>query len=277
MPDSSHALVPGQQRPWWIQMARQIGQAAHWLHRRSKETIEKIHPDLREQIKELPIIAMTQLAPRSMPELVLRESSKNTVILVHGYGGSRGNFLPMQSYFRLRGYTNTFSVGFHDTSRIETMADELKSALKSLVLRNQMSPNSIDIVGHSLGGIISRVMLEDPDLQPYIRNLVTLATPHSGSGLARYLDTPICRGLLPGSSLLSRLEAQRWNHKGMPKLTAFWTPKDCILIPAVSAKLDGVKNVCEPECTHLTFLLKPGVWDRIIDALEENQISQGEA
>ena len=269
MVNPTTALVAQPKNHWWTKLARQVAGAARWIHRQSKETVEKLHPDLRAQLKEIPLLAVTQLAPRSTPEFAVDAPQQPVIFFVHGYGGSRGNFLPMQSYFRLRGFSNTISIGFHDTSRIESMADELRSAIRSVILRNQLPVGSIDIVAHSLGGIISRVMLQDKDLQPYVRNLVTLATPHSGSGLARYLDTPICRGLMPNSSLLKELgEQKEWGSENMPKLTSFWTPKDCILIPADSAKLVGANNIREPECTHISFLLKPRVWDRIIQALE---------
>ena len=108
----------------------------------------------------------------------------------------------MQTYFRLQ-YRDTINIGF-DTSRIESMADELRSTLRSLILRNNIPVNGIDIVAHSLGGIISRVTLQTR-LQPYVRNLITLATP-TPVRTARYLDTPICRGLMPNSSLLQNLK-----------------------------------------------------------------------
>ncbi len=269
MTSPSTALVAQPRTRWWSQIAHRVLGAARWLRHHSQETVEKIHPDLRDQLKELPLLALTQLAPQSTPEFAISKPGQRIIVFVHGYGGSRGNFLPMQAYFRLRGYANTISIGFHDTSRIESMADELKSTLRSLILRNQLPTQSIEIVAHSLGGIISRVMLEDKDLRPYIHNLVTLATPHSGSGLARYLDTPICRGLLPGSNLLRELENQKgWGKQSMPALTAFWTPKDCILIPADSARLKGAKNIRDAECTHISFLLKPRVWDQIIHTIE---------
>ena len=270
MSSGSRALVPQKTNRWWLRFANRLVQAAHWVHHHSRQTVEKVHPDLREQLKELPLLALTQLAPQSTPELTLTQPARRVIVFVHGYGGSRGNFIPMQSYFRLRGYSNTISIGFHDTSRIESMADELRSTLRSLILINQIKPGAIDIIAHSLGGIITRVMLEDRDLRPYIGNLVTLATPHSGSALARYLDTPICRGLLPGSDLLKTLKKQKgWGTQTMPRLTSFWTPKDCILIPAESARLEGATNICAEDCTHVSFLLKPRAWDQIIQAIED--------
>ena len=263
------ALITKPQTRWWAKAAQSLVGAARWFHRQSRQTVEKLHPDLRDQLKELPLLAITQLAPKSTPDKVLNGQGKQIVIFVHGYGGSRGNFLPMQAYFRMRGYSETLSIGFHDTSRIESMADELRSTLRSLILRNDISAAGIDIVAHSLGGIISRVTLQDPELQPYVRNLITLATPHSGSGLARYLDTPICRGLMPNSSLLQELEQQKdWGLGQMPALTSFWTPKDCILIPADSAKLKDAHNICAEDCTHISFLLKPKIWDQIIHSME---------
>jgi triacylglycerol esterase/lipase EstA (alpha/beta hydrolase family) len=271
MQANSSALITKPHSPWWLRFASQVAKRALWFARQSREVVEKLHPDLREQLKELPLLAVTQLAPRATPELLLPMKTSRVTVFVHGYGGSRGNFMPMQSYFKLRGHTENISVGFGDTSSIECMADELKSTLHSLIIRNQLPQKSIDIVAHSLGGIISRVTLQDEELHPYVRTLVTLATPHAGSGLARYLDTPTCRGLRPGSELLQTLELQQgWGQNNTPKLVAFWTPKDCILIPADSARLDGAENICRPDCTHLSFLLRPSVWDDIIRVIEQS-------
>jgi len=275
MQSNSTALIEQPHSHWWLKLASNLSKGACWLGRQSRDLIHKLHPDLREQLAELPLIAVTQLAPKSTPELLLTQPTRRIVIFVHGYGGSRGNFIPMQTYFRMVGHHNTLSVGFDDTSSIECMADELRSTLRSLIIRNQLPPQSIDIVAHSLGGIISRVTLQDKDLHPYVRTLITLASPHAGSGLARYLDTPTCRGLRPGSELLKNLEEQKgWGQGNVPRLVAFWTPKDCILIPADSAQLEGAENICKPECTHLSFLLKPDVWHEIICAMEQPSETQ---
>lgn len=268
MISNSTALVPTSQPTWWARCAAPVFRKFRWAARQSRSLYLKLHPDLRQQLGELPYIAVTQLAPRTTPELLLPQGTKKVTVFVHGYGGSRGNFLPMQSYFRMMRQEPTLSVGFHDTSSIEAMADELRSLLHSLIIRHDLPEGSIDLVAHSLGGIISRVAIEDPTLAACVKTLVTLATPHKGSLLARYLDTPICRGLRPGSQLLTRLEQQSgWGQAGKPRLVSFWTPQDCILLPAESGELEGAENIFVPDCTHLTFLLKPSIWQLVLEEL----------
>ncbi len=46
------------------------------------------------------------------------------------------------------------------------------------------SPYNIDIVGHSMGGLVARYYIENLDKDHNVRKLITIGTPHWGSGLA---------------------------------------------------------------------------------------------
>jgi triacylglycerol esterase/lipase EstA (alpha/beta hydrolase family) len=188
------------------------------------------------------------------------------IIFVHGLAGHRGNFLPMQSYFSWMGRSRSISIGFPNRNSIEEMADHLQRTIERLARENQLpADNSIDIVAHSMGGIITRLALQDPQIAARIHTVITLATPHNGTQLARYLDTLTLRALRPSSKLLNDLSCQLpWGKDPhMPRLICFWTPKDLILLPPQSAVVEGAQAVCVPESTHLGFVLKPAVWELI--------------
>jgi pimeloyl-ACP methyl ester carboxylesterase len=56
-------------------------------------------------------------------------------------------------------------------------------------LRTNISVGKLDIVGHSMGGILSRLYLQNMGNQR-INKLITLNTPHSGAAIANYLQEP---------------------------------------------------------------------------------------
>ena len=53
-------------------------------------------------------------------------------------------------------------------------------ACKSLQEHPQFQTEEISLLGQSQGGLIARYIIEQCDLKPRVRNLVTVATPHMG-------------------------------------------------------------------------------------------------
>ena len=168
------------------------------------------------------------------------------------------------------GRTQTVSVGFPNSDSIPIMANHLQDTIARLVEDNNLpAQKGIDIVAHSMGGIITRLALQDPSFAKHIHTLVTLATPHNGTQLARYVDTVKIKELRPSSDLLQELDCQLpWgSNSSMPRLVCFWTPKDLILLPPKSAVAQGAEEVCIHDSSHLGFVLKPAVWGKILRLL----------
>jgi pimeloyl-ACP methyl ester carboxylesterase len=70
----------------------------------------------------------------------------------------------------------------------------------------------VDVVAHSMGGLISRYAAapSDDPAQPKrlkIARLFTISTPHTGSNLARHGVTRFQKDLAPGSSFLKSIDA----------------------------------------------------------------------
>ena len=236
----------------------------------AKRSYESIAPEFRTHLGETPLLALTLLAPGQTPSGPLPPDGHRLIVFVHGLCGHRGNFVPMQTYFKWRGRSRSVSVGFPDRSSIEAMAEHLKRTLEGLARDHQLAAdNSIDIIAHSMGGIISRLALQDPAIAARVQTLITLATPHHGTQLARYMDTQKIRALQPRSALLNALSDQLpWGTRpGMPRLLCFWTPQDLILLPPESAVVEGAQAICVPESTHLGFVLKPKIWEQIYHLL----------
>jgi pimeloyl-ACP methyl ester carboxylesterase len=84
---------------------------------------------------------------------------------------------------------------------------------------NPHETSEVDIVGYSMGGIVARYAADlwddlPPDSRPAkrlnIRNLYTIASPHRGARLARWIfPDRAAWSMRPGSNLLARLDAAR--------------------------------------------------------------------
>ncbi|HYA35087.1 MAG TPA: alpha/beta fold hydrolase [Candidatus Binataceae bacterium] len=95
-----------------------------------------------------------------------------TVVLAHGLGGSRANFLAFAAYVRMAGFGR---IEFFEYPRWQSVADSA-SMLSEMVGR--VSPGrAVHIVGHSLGGTIARRFATSAPHK--VRSLVTIGSPYS--------------------------------------------------------------------------------------------------
>src|SRR5262249_36066559 len=125
----------------------------------------------------------------------------------------------------------------------------------------------LHVVGHSLGGIISRLWLQEHGGRARAATFVTLSTPHRG--LARLPGTrllPVVRELAPASPLLSRLEAGAAALDGLPCLSVGST-RDPFLRPWSNATFGGARLVPVQHAGHVGVLFSGEVHDLVADHL----------
>lgn len=63
------------------------------------------------------------------------------------------------------------------------------NALLTRLRQHGISAGRVDVVGHSMGGILARLYIQSPEYPGTIRRMITLNTPHSGTQFANYLLT----------------------------------------------------------------------------------------
>ncbi|HUB82135.1 MAG TPA: IPT/TIG domain-containing protein [Bryobacteraceae bacterium] len=108
---------------------------------------------------------------------------------------------------------------------IETLGGDLNTFLNSIQYDDGTPVTQIDVVAHSIGGLIVRAYLEGlqtneaylPPYSPLIHNLVMIGVPNFGSFVTGNLTTAFQAGsqgaeLIPGSALLWNLAT--WNQRG---------------------------------------------------------------
>ena len=118
-------------------------------------------------------------------------TQKNRVILIHGLHQAPFIMRPMAKRLQTRGFT-THQYGYR------SMRDDLQTnsaRLNTWLEANHNPEHPIDLIGHSLGGLIIRDFIAH---YPHwkIGRCVTLGTPHTGSICADYIWrlTPVVVG-----------------------------------------------------------------------------------
>lgn len=238
--------------------------AARAIGRGAASTYESIDPDLRKHFAEAPLLGLTLLSPGEKADEDLPDDGHRPIVWVHGLGGSPKNFLLMRTYFRLHGRrrSKAFDIG-------EGSIEEASRALGAFIvaLAERTNAASVDVVAHSMGGVVTRIALEDEVVRARVATLVTLGTPHTGTHLARLASTSRTLDLRPGSPLVERL-ARQVPWKAPPRLVALYSENDTVILPASSASVEGAENVDCAGTTHTGYLLEVGVFRRVLDALE---------
>src|SRR5262249_18623573 len=143
---------------------------------------------------------------------------------------------------------------------IEENAEQLVRFVEEVFRVNELPADAtIDLVGHSMGGLVARLALEDPKTSARVATLVTLGTPHSGTYAARFGGTLNPIGLRPGSLVLERLRSQLpWRGPPeQPRLVTLWSRADVLLLPAEAALASGAHAVEMVDFTHYSYLLHP--------------------
>ena len=106
------------------------------------------------------------------------------LLLIHGWMGDATTWetiLPRIINETNPGYEEFWTFVYNSSLSIKDNARSLADKLKGSVKGAQ-----IDIVAHSMGGLVARSMIEQYGGSQYVNRLVTLGTPHEGSPLALF-------------------------------------------------------------------------------------------
>src|SRR3982750_4655429 len=79
-----------------------------------------------------------------------RRAGQRTVVFVHGYLGNRSSFYPLAAFLKILGIGPLLSFNYSGAHGIERAAIELRDAL-----RRRVRGGRVDLVCHSLGGLVA--------------------------------------------------------------------------------------------------------------------------
>ncbi|HEX5400711.1 MAG TPA: lipase [Pseudonocardiaceae bacterium] len=174
------------------------------------------------------------------------QAQQGPVLLVPGYGGNAGSLTGLAARLRAAGRTATVvALPGDGTGDLLAQVAALNSAVNSALAGGAPS---VDVIGYSAGGLVTRLWVAQDAGQARVRRVVTLGSPlhgtqvaAAGSALVPGVCPLACQQLVPSSPLLRRVDAQPL-PAGLPWLS-LWTDDDQTVIPPDSARLAGAVNV----------------------------------
>lgn len=188
------------------------------------------------------------------------------VILLHGLFQNRSCLLPLTWRLRAAGFDCVISINTPSWHDLELLTEQVRRTVEQV--RAATGAERVHLVGHSMGGIIARNFLQLHGGAPDVARCVTLGSPHRGSKLAAFAVSRLGRGLLPGSALLTRLNAAPLPEQ--VAFTAIYSRHDNIIIPLESARLAGADNIELTGIGHTAMLFSARTARAVIAALDSS-------
>lgn len=187
---------------------------------------------------------------------------RNPVLLIHGIEDTGLVFSKMTVHLKQSGFNvhtmdlvpNNGDVG------LDALAQQIADYVEKNFPHNQM----LDIVGFSMGGIVSRYYLQRLGGIKLVQRFITISSPHHGTIAAYASKRPGCLQMRPDSLFLKDLNSDAVMLKDI-NFTSIWTPYDLIILPANSSQMPFGNEVIIPSMLH-PWMLKD---IRSLKAVEE--------
>lgn len=220
----------------------------------------------------VPVPAGTSALPTGRPD-------RPPVVLLHGFIDNRSVFVLLRRSLARHGWHHLESLNYSPlTCDIRTAAELLGRHIEEICART--GQREVDIVGHSLGGLIARYYVQRLGGDRRVRTLVTLGTPHGGTAVAPLAGAhPIVRQMRSGSAPIEELRLPAPGCR--TRFVSFWSELDQVIVPVEAACIDhpdlDAVNVRVSGVGHLALPVHPAVAAAIRRALDAHASAHGSA
>ena len=185
---------------------------------------------------------------------------KRGVVLVHGFVCNRGLWNPWMHRLRDAGVPYV-AINLEPVfGSIERYAALIDRAVERVTVATGVPPV---VVAHSMGGLAVRAWLREPAHGARVHSVLTIATPHAGTALARFGFSRNTRQMRPGSAWLQALERAE-SQSPRPAFTCYFSHCDNIVLPACHAMLPGATNHHVPGVAHVHLAFHAPILDDVL-------------
>lgn len=150
------------------------------------------------------------------------------VILVHGLYHNASAWVLYRWWLKRAGFQNVYAFSYGSWGpSFDDLMEELDRQITHVL--GLFPGQQVVLLGHSLGGLLSRAYVECTGNAPKVQAVVTLGAPHQGSKLAALGLGKLARSLLYHGPLITRLETEA-REISIPRL-AIHSPLDNMVLP----------------------------------------------
>jgi pimeloyl-ACP methyl ester carboxylesterase len=186
------------------------------------------------------------------------------VLLIHGYAGNSGYWLPMSKLLTRAGISH-YGIDLEPPgAAIDDFAPQVHAAVERL--REATGGKQVIIVGHSMGGLVARAYLRKHG-DAHVARVVTLGTPHHGTALAHFGPGSNAAQMRCGSDWLALLNATDADLQ-RTLFCSIYSVHDNIIAPQDSSELPGARNLVFGAIGHVALGRHPEIMRCALNEIE---------
>lgn len=206
----------------------------------------------------IPVVTPPLLAPRRKDP----SSLEVPLLFIHGIFHNGSAFAWLKQKLALRGLRDFHELNLYTAFHsIPKMAQQTAEAVARI--QDKLGVEQVDIVAHSLGGIVARYYVQVLKGDGEVRNLITLGSPHQGTDWSRMAPLAHVRELRPGSETFLRLQA--CPNPRLTQAVAVSGGLDILMLPRGSEWWEGVRNIRLRGVGHAGLLFSNRVAEIILN------------
>ncbi len=171
--------------------------------------------------------------------------------------------MPLAYQLRRAGLGPIFGFEYWTLGRIAAGARQLGWFIDEV--RAETGASSVDVVGHSMGGVVARYYVALAGGDGAVRHLITLGSPHSGTDVSGMGVGHPTRELVLGSKLCTRLAAAPPPRH--TKITSIWSRADALVPGGRQPPLPGAEVILYDDLGHVAMLGSRRVARAVIERL----------
>jgi len=191
------------------------------------------------------------------------------VVLVHGIFDTAAIFNPMSRFLNERGF-QPIAPSLAPSNGTAGL-DELAEQLRAFVDERIPSGERFDLIGFSMGGLVSRFYVQKLGGIDRVRRFIAISSPHHGSYWAYSIGNAACRQMRPGSAFLEELNRDIKMLEQV-RFASLWTPLDLMIVPAISSRLKVGKEFVLPVAMHPLMVVSRTSLELIVRLLQEADV-----
>jgi triacylglycerol lipase len=160
--------------------------------------------------------------------------SRHPVVLVHGLWDTEKVFTKLRTHLQTQGWdVHSFNMlPANGSAPLDVLAEQLLHFVNSTFSPDQ----TLDLVGFSMGGIVSRYYLQRLGGIDRVGRFVSISSPHKGTLTAYGSRHQGCKQMRPTHSFIKDLN-QDLHQLEQVQFTSLWTPYDIMILPSNSSVL----------------------------------------
>ncbi|OZH55122.1 lipase class 2 [Hydrocoleum sp. CS-953] len=189
----------------------------------------------------------------------------NPVLLIHGIFDTIRIFDKMSQYLKKSGW-EVYSLNLvpnYGILGLDKLAEQIADYVDQTFPPNQ----PIDLIGFSMGGIVSRYYVQKLGGIDKVKRFITISSPHNGTLTGYALNLAAPKQMRPKSDFLENLN-QDIDILEEINFTSIWTPYDAMILPARSSQIPVGRDIKIDILLHAWMVSDEKVLKVIVEELK---------